>query len=128
MKLKCKNIKKLIDYILKGKYDLKLVADLQKAVELKEEIQNEKKFINSLIKQTKNNELNEELNNLDNYNSSIDQYIISMLSRANSLELVGILFGVSRERIRQIELTAFKKIKHPVNMNKVRDLYDYLYD
>ena len=42
-------------------------------------------------------------------------------SSAKTLEEVGKEFGVTRERIRQIEAKALRKLKHPVRRKKLRD-------
>lgn len=43
--------------------------------------------------------------------------------RAHTLEEVGELFGVTRERIRQIESKALRKLRHPTRAKKLRDYY-----
>lgn len=52
------------------------------------------------------------------YHMSID------LGRHNTLEDVGRLFDVTRERIRQIEVKALRKLRHPKYGNKLRDYLD----
>ena len=41
--------------------------------------------------------------------------------RCRTLEEVGIQFGVTRERIRQIESKALRKLRHPARANKIKD-------
>jgi RNA polymerase primary sigma factor len=38
-----------------------------------------------------------------------------------TLEEVGQMFGVTRERIRQIEAKAIKKLRNPARMRRLRD-------
>lgn len=43
--------------------------------------------------------------------------------KEKTLEEVGNIMGVTRERIRQIEKKAFTKIKHPTRLNKIKKLF-----
>ena len=43
--------------------------------------------------------------------------------RTHTLEEVGQIFGVTRERIRQIENNAIRKLRHPSPANKINDFY-----
>ncbi|MEG1662484.1 MAG: sigma-70 family RNA polymerase sigma factor, partial [Clostridia bacterium] len=42
-------------------------------------------------------------------------------NRIRTLEEVGKIFNVTRERIRQIEAKALRKLRHPNRMKKLRD-------
>jgi RNA polymerase primary sigma factor len=44
--------------------------------------------------------------------------------RARTLEEVGQEFGVTRERIRQIESKTLAKLRHPLRSQKLRDYLD----
>ena len=44
--------------------------------------------------------------------------------RARTLEEVGKVFDVTRERIRQIEAKALRKLRHPSRSRKLRDYLD----
>ena len=46
------------------------------------------------------------------------------VGRARTLEEVGKEFDVTRERIRQIEAKALRKLRHPSRSRKLRDYLD----
>ncbi|MCI0890482.1 MAG: sigma-70 family RNA polymerase sigma factor [Chloroflexi bacterium] len=39
-----------------------------------------------------------------------------------TLQQIGTLFDLSRERIRQLEARALRKLRHPSRLNRIRDL------
>jgi RNA polymerase primary sigma factor len=41
-----------------------------------------------------------------------------------TLEEVGNRFGVTRERVRQIETKALRKLRHPIRSRKLKDFLD----
>ena len=43
--------------------------------------------------------------------------------RTHTLEEVGKTFGVTRERIRQIENKAIRKLRHPSRAKRIKDFY-----
>ena len=43
--------------------------------------------------------------------------------RTRTLEEIGQMFGVTRERIRQIESKALRKLRHPCRRRKLKDFY-----
>ena len=43
--------------------------------------------------------------------------------RTHTLEEVGQNFGVTRERIRQIENKAIRKLRHPSRAKRIKDFY-----
>ena len=45
-------------------------------------------------------------------------------NRPRTLEEVGKVFNVTRERIRQIEAKALRRLKHPNKMKKLKDFLD----
>ncbi len=45
------------------------------------------------------------------------------VGRTHTLEEVGQIFGVTRERIRQIENKAIRKLRHPSRAKKIKDFY-----
>ena len=42
-------------------------------------------------------------------------------SSAMTLEEIGLVLGITRERVRQIEASAIKKLKHPEHARKLRN-------
>jgi RNA polymerase primary sigma factor len=45
---------------------------------------------------------------------------------AHTLEEVGYVFKVTRERIRQIEAKALRRLRHPTRARKLKDYLDYM--
>jgi RNA polymerase primary sigma factor len=50
------------------------------------------------------------------------------LSTHHTLEEIGQVFGVTRERIRQIETKALRKLRHPSRSDKLLDLLDITHE
>ncbi len=48
-------------------------------------------------------------------------------SSAMTLEEIGLVLGITRERVRQIEAAALKKLKHPKHARKLRDYVGLLH-
>jgi RNA polymerase primary sigma factor len=42
-----------------------------------------------------------------------------------TLDEIGQVYGVTRERIRQIEAKALRKLRHPTRSRKLRDYFDH---
>jgi len=75
---------------------------------------------------TSNEALKKELDNLLSNLSDREERVIKLRfglidGRKRTLEEVGKEFGVTRERIRQIEAKALRKLRHPSRSNKLRD-------
>jgi len=75
---------------------------------------------------TANEALKKELNTLLSNLSDREERVIKLRfglidGRTKTLEEVGKEFGVTRERIRQIEAKALRKLRHPSRSNKLRD-------
>ena len=75
---------------------------------------------------TANESLKRELNNLLSTLAEREERVIKLRfglidGRTKTLEEVGKEFGVTRERIRQIEAKALRKLRHPSRSNKLKD-------
>ena len=75
---------------------------------------------------TANEALKREINTLLSNLSDREERVIKLRfglidGRTKTLEEVGKEFGVTRERIRQIEAKALRKLRHPSRSNKLRD-------
>ena len=51
----------------------------------------------------------------------INESLMHYGSSAMTLEEIGLVLGITRERVRQIEASALKKLKHPKHARKLRD-------
>ena len=51
----------------------------------------------------------------------INESLMYYGSSAMTLEEIGLILGITRERVRQIEASALKKLKHPKHARKLRD-------
>ena len=70
-------------------------------------------------------QLNEVLDTLTDREQKVLRLRFGMTDgRARTLEEVGKEFDVTRERIRQIEAKALRKLRHPSRSRKLRDYLD----
>ena len=68
--------------------------------------------------------LSEILNTLTDREADVLRLRFGMYDgKTHTLEEVGQIFGVTRERIRQIENKAIRKLRHPSRAKKIRDFY-----
>ena len=68
--------------------------------------------------------LGEILNTLTDREADVLRLRFGMFDgKTHTLEEVGQIFGVTRERIRQIENKAIRKLRHPSRAKKIRDFY-----
>ena len=68
--------------------------------------------------------LSEILNTLTEREADVPRLRFGMYDgKTHTLEEVGQIFGVTRERIRQIENKAIRKLRHPSRAKKIRDFY-----
>ena len=68
--------------------------------------------------------LGEMLNTLTDREADVLRLRFGMYDgKTHTLEEVGQIFGVTRERIRQIENKAIRKLRHPSRAKKIRDFY-----
>jgi RNA polymerase primary sigma factor len=70
--------------------------------------------------------LREQLRNILNSLNHRERQVLEMRfglkdGQSHTLEEVGQAFGVTRERIRQIEAKALRKLRHPLRSRKLRD-------
>ncbi|MFA5517905.1 MAG: RNA polymerase sigma factor RpoD, partial [Spirochaetota bacterium] len=75
--------------------------------------------------------LNEQINTVLNTLPAREQKVIRMRfglddGYSHTLEEVGYVFKVTRERIRQIEAKALRRLRHPTRARKLKDYLDYM--
>lgn len=75
--------------------------------------------------------LHEQINNVLNTLPAREQRVIRMRfglddGYSHTLEEVGYVFKVTRERIRQIEAKALRRLRHPTRSRKLKDYLDYM--
>jgi RNA polymerase primary sigma factor len=82
--------------------------------------------IESPMEETNKELLRDEMRDVLNALTDREQEVLAMRfglldGEAHTLEEVGRHFGVTRERVRQIEAKALRKLRHPQNSRKLRD-------
>ncbi len=82
--------------------------------------------IESPMEETDNELMREEVRDVLNSLTEREREVLSMRfgmmdGESHTLEEVGRHFGVTRERVRQIEAKALRKLRHPLNSRKLRD-------
>ena len=96
-------------------------VDTQDAVYQTEDIQPAEAAAQTLLKE----QLDEVLSTLTEREQKVLRLRFGMSDgRARTLEEVGKEFDVTRERIRQIEAKALRKLRHPSRSRKLRDYLD----
>ncbi len=83
------------------------MSKIQKEISLKEKYSNDKMMSRLL-------ECNGDL-------KWINERLKHYGSSSMTLEEIGLVLGITRERVRQIEASALKKLKHPKHARKLRD-------
>ena len=108
-----------IDELLSGRCDhIVYITDYDTVVN-----QNKRKKFDALKKKFEN--IDEVLRALSDREARVLKMRFGLSSqRPMTLEEVGQKFGVTRERIRQIEAKALRKLKHPSRRKKLQDYLD----
>ena len=78
--------------------------------------------VDAASKQLLKEQLNEILDSLSERERKVLEMRFGLSDgQGRTLEEVGVAFGVTRERIRQIEAKALRKLRHPIRSRKLRD-------
>ena len=82
--------------------------------------------VEEVSRQALREQLNWMLGTLNHRERSVIEYRLGLHDgSAQTLEEVGHMFGVTRERIRQIEAKALKRLRHPLRRRWLRDYVDW---
>lgn len=98
------------------------MQDLKRMTKYTQEINKELIYIDKIIRRFGSNEELVEIKNKLSRDFETLAYRIIEQSNCSSLQCIGDIFGVTRERVRQIEYNAFKKLRHPRKRKILRKL------
>ena len=99
----------------------RLIAHLGDFIEDKNSLSPDQYASNQLLK----DEINNVLSGLTEREEKVLRLRFGLYDgRTRTLEEVGKEFNVTRERIRQIEAKALRKLKHPTRSKRLKDFFD----
>lgn len=117
----CQYMHQLINSNIK-KYNKALEVENNKIIELDEDMYyTEDLIFDQIYKSELIIQLREILNTLTERERAVIKY---RFFGPYTLEETGKIFGVARERIRQIEAIALRKLRHPSRSKKIKDFFD----
>ena len=123
-------IEKIIDILKREKNVISLDTPIKEAEEssLVEFIPSNDNYDDVVIHEVEQNNLKEKIEELLKDLNDQEQRVLRMRfgiddDTPKTLEEIGKVFGVTRERIRQIEAKAIRKLRHPSRLKKLKNFY-----